>query len=390
MNTEQLLKERKSLFDSAIRFKPHKRVPLTSNYYTWKVFDAGYNIREAAYDYDIMEKVVRQFIEKYQFDAYMDLGTRNPPRVTDAVGGGSHKVSDDGESVIVLDRILMEEDEYDELLAEMRNGDDSSFTWRKMFPRACREGVTAGEIAAGVGEMLAFGQYNSRITDICKNEYGALCTDPEANAASGVVAPIETLISFNRGIKFGSMDLRRHKEKVKEYSELAWSMKWPAIEAAMATVDGKYMHSDVTSGMLLHTVLSRKQFEEFYWPYLSQHLNCAIANNKTVFLMAEGEILRFADFFKDLKKGYIMAQLENDDPIEFRKAVPNFAISGGITSAMLANMTAQECIDHVREMIEALGDGFIFSQDKMMSYRNDAKSENVLAVNEFLRNYSLM
>lgn len=41
----------------------------------------------------------------------------------------------------------------------------------------------------------------------------------------------------------------------------------------------------------------------------------------------------------------------------------------------------------LKKLIDELGNGFIFSQNKMVSFRNDCTRENLLAVNEFIRNY---
>ena len=58
-----------------------------------------------------------------------------------------------------------------------------------------------------------------------------------------------------------------------------------------------------------------------------------------------------------------------------------------MTSKLLSKGTKEECIDHVKYLVDELGPkGFILGQDKMMSYRVDAKPENVLAVCEYVQN----
>ncbi len=51
------------------------RIPLYSNVFTWKICDAGYTMREATQDYDVMFDAVCQHHEKYHFDLYQDFGT---------------------------------------------------------------------------------------------------------------------------------------------------------------------------------------------------------------------------------------------------------------------------------------------------------------------------
>ena len=56
---------------------------------------------------------------------------------------------------------------------------------------------------------------------------------------------------------------------------------------------------------------------------------------------------------------------------------------------MLNNGTSQECVDYAKKLIDELAyDGnYFFGADVMLSYPNDCKRENLLAVNEFVSNY---
>lgn len=48
----------------------------------------------------------------------------------------------------------------------------------------------------------------------------------------------------------------------------------------------------------------------------------------------------------------------------------------------------EECVNHAKKVIDEMGDGFILMPDRIQCTRNDAKRENLLAINEFLRNTS--
>ena len=64
---------------------------------------------------------------------------------------------------------------------------------------------------------------------------------------------------------------------------------------------------------------------------------------------------------------------------------------GGMTTDLLSNGTPEECVAYAKRLCGELGrdGGFIFSEGKMLSYRNDAKRENMKAVCEFVNNYRL-
>jgi hypothetical protein len=141
------------------------------------------------------------------------------------------------------------------------------------------------------------------------------------------------------------------------------------------------------SVLFAHSMLSVKNFEELYWVYLKKLIDSAIANDKKVFIFCESAMLRFAEFFEDIPKGVLMIHPEQDDVFEFRKRLPNIALAGGMPTNLLGYATPQECVDYAKHLIDTLGEGYVLSQDKMMSYRNDATRENVLAVNDFVRNY---
>ena len=108
-------------------------------------------------------------------------------------------------------------------------------------------------------------------------------------------------------------------------------------------------------------------------------------------IFTEGSILRFAEYFKDYPKGVLTFHIEQDDPFEFRKALPNVCIMGGLTTELLNNGTPEECVAYTKRLCDELGKegGFILSEGKMLSYRNDANRENYKAVCDFVSNYKL-
>ena len=95
------------------------------------------------------------------------------------------------------------------------------------------------------------------------------------------------------------------------------------------------------------------------------------------------------EYLKDYPKGIITMHPEQDDVFELRKELPNCAILGGMPVSLLGNGTVKECVDYTKRLCDELGHdgGFILCQDKMVSFRNDAKPENVKAVCDFVREY---
>ena len=58
---------------------------------------------------------------------------------------------------------------------------------------------------------------------------------------------------------------------------------------------------------------------------------------------------------------------------------------------MLSTASPDECVDYAKRLCDELGKdgGFIISENKMLSYKNDAKAENLAAVTKFVRDYKM-
>jgi hypothetical protein len=376
MDAKTTLKERTELFDNVFQFKRNKRIPLMANFWTWKILDAGYKLSEAIYNYEIMEKIHDEFHQRYQFDVYADLGIRNPMRVADALGGGFHKIDPSDEAIAVNDHHVMEQEDYRDLADNSLN-----FYWSKAFKRYCRPGITMGEIENAVKEYCAFGDYAGRITDKYINQYGAMMF-----ALNYISFPFEQLFNI-RGIKNISLDMRKCKVQMKETMDILFKTECePVLNKAMED-DYTGFVAPLMIAFLGHSLLSVDQFGELYWPYLKKVLDTAARCKKTVFCVCESTMLRFSEFFQDVPRGVLLILLEQDDIFEIRKKLPNITLAGGMPVSLLGHGTKEDCVNYAKKLIDTLGDGFVLSQNKMMSYRNDAKRENLLAVNEFARSY---
>ncbi len=389
MDAKALLKERQQMIDNVYNHKHNSRVMLGSNSYTWSILDAGFRLNEALYDYDKLEKVTREHHEKYGFDIYTDVQNRNPVRVTSLLGGGKTRIEDAKSSIWCEDRVLMDSSEYKEF-AE----DPKKFYYTKMFRRSMKEDVTLGELKVAFREWDMWREANSRRNQMLVNEYGCLLY-----FSAFPKVPYENVYQNYRGIKGMAMDLRRHRDEIKELLQVLYETESrPALLNALDNGSAGYFFAKgasaggghiapITFAMLGHTLLNRKQFEDFYLPHFRPAIDECIKRGARLYIHVEGSALRFAEYFEDIPKGYILMHLEQDDPFEFRKRLPNIAIAGGMPSTLLKNGTKEECINYAKKLIDELGDGFVLDQDKMLSFHQDCNGDNLRAVNDFARNY---
>lgn len=369
------------MFKDCLHFKHIDRIPHISNFYTWKLFDMDPNIKlsEALRDYKTLEKAQRLFQERYHFDIHLDFCTRNFVIPTDVLGSSQYIFDDEAGSVAFLDHVMMEGTEYPDY-AE----DYLKLHW-KMFNRK-RPDVTKGQFIRAMLAQQEAGEFSAHIMKVFRDEYN--CAGVWNQNLSAVIAPpLERFYKYYRGIRETAVDLRKHKTQVKDTLErVHYEILLPALEEGLKADTNAFI-TDFFSGILAHAMLSTKQWEELYWPYLKEYLDRIVAADKSIICFIEDSILRFAEYFQDYPKGHLLFYVELDDMVEMRKKLPNVCLAGGMPSDLLQNGTPQECIDRVKYLADTLGDGFMLGQDKMISYRNDCKRENLQAVCDYVNGF---
>ena len=391
MKPKQLKEYRTHLFHDAASFKKTDRIPHFANVVTWKIFDAGHTLDEAMTNFDVMKECVVHFLDNYPVDVLIDIGIRNQFNVTEAFGTGDNGYYYyDKEVVGIHDHSYCTIDTLDEYIK-----DKEKYIWEVALPEKYpdwyeKSNDTWKKVFDEYFKYIMFIFKMNRVT----GAYGLPGTAPNNPMKGTINFGIEELESNLLGIKQLSIACRRNFDKIKDFCD-KWHEKEtkPIIAKIVDGEDGpdyKYCF-DASLIMLSQNILNPKQFDELYWCYLEPLLQAYARKNKNPRIFTEGKIDMYADHFADIKKGCITFHLENDDPFDIREKLPNIAIMGGLTTQMLGTATPGECVDYTKKLIDELGSdgGFILSEDKMLSYRNDAKAENLKAVCDFVSNYHI-
>ncbi len=150
----------------------------------------------------------------------------------------------------------------------------------------------------------------------------------------------------------------------------------------------KYLH------LFLHLppFLKVKDFEKAYWPSFKLYVETFAAQGYKFIILFEKNWEHLYDYLQELPFGCILGLFEEDDLRKTKKALgKTMCIGGGISTNDLAYKTSQECIDVAKRAIDEIapGGGFVFCTDKVLNSKNDAKRENLIAVNEFVRDYGV-
>ena len=389
-NKKELKAQRAKLFRDAAAFKKVERIPFLSAAVTWKVFDAGESLIKAENDYKVMEKCVRHFLDTYPVDCVLDIGIRNQFGVMKAFGS-------DGYYYVTEDTVGIHDHAYctpETLMDYLKDPD--RYTWEKILPEKFGAEWDGKTIDVWKNTFKAYMDYTKFIIHmggVTGKEYGLPSMAPNNPMKGAIKFGIEECLSNLLGIKQLSISMRRNAELLDEFIA-AWDARYidPIVEKVKngKGPDPAYCF-DASVMMLAQNILNPKQFDRWYWPSLKKLLDAYAEKGMSVRIFSEGSILQYADHFADYPKGVLTFHIEKDDPFEFRKKLPNAAILGGMTADLLGNGTKEDCVARARVLCDELGrdGGFMMSEDKMLSYRNDARSENLKAVCEFVRSYEV-
>ena len=390
-NMKDLKAERLQLFRDQAAFRPTERIPHFCNAVTWKVFDAGESLPRALTDFKVMEQVVRHFLETYPVDGLMDVGIRNQFTVMEAFGSeGYYYYTDD--SVGIKDHAICTVDTLMEYL-----DDETRYIWTKVLPEKYGDEWAQKDLETWkktFKEYLKYTYFIIHMGSVSGKEFGIPSLAPNNPAKGAIQFGIEELESNLLGIKDLSVSLRRHKDLLLDFCQ-KWDERHiqPLIDEAREG-DGprpdKYCF-DASIILLSQNILNPKQFDMFLWPSLKNLLDAYAERGMSVRIFAEGSILRYADHFRRYPTGTLTFHIEQDDPFEFREALPNCAIMGGLSTELLANATPEECVKYTKKLCDELGrkGGFILSEGKMLSFRNDCRSDNLKAICDVVSGYKM-
>ncbi|MEG0377460.1 MAG: uroporphyrinogen decarboxylase family protein [Eubacterium sp.] len=381
---EQLFSERVEIYKNAVSFKKPSRIPIHSNAFSSKVCETGYKLSEALFDYSIYKDVMRKYQSKYNPDSYQENGFRNPMRIVNALGGADYILDDDQNTLNFADASNTQLEDYPLIKENL-----GRYIFETFIPRKYK-GITEEKLLNGLKETASLVQYLDEIDVIMKDEFGL----PPFSQTPTTFLPFEYIVNGMRGLAGTSMDLRRQKESLKE-TMTALNNYFDPIGAMSRYPDGTSENTLFDNALVIiaHTILNPKQFEELYWPYLKEAVQYNADHGKKLFIFAEGSNERLYDFIQEFPKGTVALQLEMDDIFEAKKKIGDkVCLMGGFPHDLLIKGTPEVCRDYAKRLIEELGGaegGYIFSTNKMLSFKSDVNEENLKAVHDFVRNYQL-
>lgn len=384
-SVKKLYNERLKRLNTALANGKPDRVPIFSQTaeYVYRIQDI--KPIEAYQSLKVTEKAYRNFYSEVYFDGFqipvIGKGKLDTLRI---LGGGTSEFLPDGSFQTKPGSInVMDSSEYDELIKSPHK-----FFIEKIMPRRFK--LMAEEYGPGKDEkfieavksLLDGRSITKPVTDMLKNELGVV-----ELAQGGMYNPVDIILDFLRDFKGIAMDVRRCPEAVRDagLSIMDWLLE-------MATMNPPDPDRFITIPMHLPTFLRPKDFEKVYWPSFKKFAEALTEKGYKLFYLFEGNYEHLHEYLQELPKNKVAGMFEHDDLKLVKKNLGEMmCIVGGMPTNMLYFNTKEECIDHVKNVLDtvAIDGGFILSSDKPMLSKTDGKLENFKAVNEFVHNYGI-
>ena len=381
---KQLFDQRLARYQAAIALEPVDRVPLAtgSNYFA-EVY-AGFSKQEIIYDPEKWLASELKFAKDFPvIDVLRDNRIYAP--LYDALGNRNYKLpgrdlKPDTQFQFV-EKDYMKAEEYDELI-----DNPTAFLITKICPRLHGEldgDYTVRQANALVKAGLAqatLGGHMRRRTQALADE----CGMPQPMAGF-FLAPLDALSDTLRDMKGIMMDMRRRPDKVLAACDaLADEM----IAIALATAD-PLRRWPIFVPTHKAMFLSPKEYDHFYWPSFKKVLQTLIEAGHTVRAYLEGNQDAHAHHFKELPKGKILCDIDNQSDIfKVREILKGHqCVAGGIQDSMMIISTPDQVRARVKHLCETIGrePGFILSGGCNWPY--DTKPENFRALCEAVEEY---
>ena len=384
MSVEQLKAERIQNLVDAMSFKEPKKIPIGTEVQGWAYGYGGVKLKDVLDDPVAASKAQTKYANDVQFDYFWGGGSVSgrPMRVMEAMGNDMYKFADDGIAIVHNQSEIkfMSAEEYPELMA-----DRPAFLRKLQKQRNKTLQLPRDQAYPKILQALkAMRNHQEALRlsgEFFFNQKGIIVLTGGPVRFSN---PLNDLFDHYRGIRDTLIDLRRRKDVVKKY----YNMRIEQIKADIAKINVADAGKPFP---LIHTIyhvecfLTPELFDEFYFNDLRDIMTPFLKAGAKMYLKGEGAFLKILDRYRQLPKGSILIELDEDDPFEAHKIIGDWQpIAAGITLDLLQMGTKQQCIDFVKKCFDtfAPGGGYCFLGNKSLLSARCAKPENFIAVYE--------
>jgi uroporphyrinogen-III decarboxylase len=375
---EQKYKDIVTRFIKVFKLEEPDRVPVLLPTGTTPIYMAGMTYKEAMYDSEKLIKAYENVFNIFKGDNFaapmIHSGKSADLLDTKISKYPGHGLPDDGHGSQFVEGEYMKADEYDMFINDM-----SDFIFRRYLPRTLGvlepfQNFPPLPNSLGFPNMFLGPMSNPQVQDMLLKlvEYGKenakwqipLMKFNQMARAEGYPsmmgafahAPFDLMGDTLRGTHGIIMDMYRQPEKLNEAMEKLVPLN---INIAVTAAD----MSGVPIAMFpLHkgddTMMSDKQYREFYWPTFRKVLIGIIEQGVVPLLFAEGKYNERLEIIKDLPRAGVVWYFDQTDMFKAKEILGDTAcLMGNVPTSLLCTGKPQEVKEYCRKLIEICGKG---------------------------------
>lgn len=365
-----------------------KRVPINVSLGLTVIADYGKIDRKQAYwNPALLEKAAEELSELIPSDIGLFRGSVYTPTTAQALGSRNRIMSAAG-FMQHPNTMAMEEDEYDELIA-----DPYAFVVDKCLPRIYENLDIVNNPARSLFALAQekyMGQQTQKIlapvTKRLDEKFGY--PDSEGRGGGGR-APMDWVADQLRSFSGICIDVRRQRSKLIEALDAIYPMLYKRALAPNLKKINRYAPASFQLHMA--TYLREKDFAEVWLPSWARMLNDFSSLGMRCGAFLEHDWTHLLDYLQDLPTGSYFT-FEFTDPKKLKdKLGKKFVLGGGYPLKNLTDYTKEEVIDKTKEWLDIMAPGgqYIFGFDKSALTLADINLENLIAVCETVRDYGV-
>ncbi|MFZ7121376.1 MAG: uroporphyrinogen decarboxylase family protein [Eubacteriaceae bacterium] len=321
-----------------------------------------------------------KFYEDIQYDvlAYCyiphNVFTSNFIRI---LGGGAHVVVDGIKQINPAAVTILQPEEYPELIKDPLN-----YLLETVYPRR----FSTLKIEDPEEKIEKIKEFMGLMSGL--NEYSDLYEKNGIPLIMGAISyynPIDLIMDVLRDFTGVSRDIRRCPELIRD-AGLAMVEAYKLMSVMSPPRD----YQTVIVPMHLPSFIKPKDFEKIYWPSYKAITEALIEQGHNIMFFFEKNYSHLYDYLQELPQKGVLGVFEEDDIRVVKKKLGNtMAVAGGLSSNLMQYGTKEECINHVKGLIDDLGPGggYFITNDVPLISPNDARPENLKAVADCINDY---
>ena len=378
-DAEEGYKKRVTRFIDAITLKEPDRVPVILPAGNYPLYYAGITLKEAMYDNKRVYDAYIKFFNDFESDTFTGPGMIPSGRASEIIDSLTSKwpgrgLPDNASMHQFVEGEYMKADEYDVFLDDL-----SDFCLRYYLPRSLGAlkpfagysplphilgmpnrflgPAVMPEVQKMFQAIIDYGREIAKWQEpMMEFNRMALAAGYPSFMGGQAHAPFYILADTLRGTQGIFMDMYRQPENLQRAMEKLVPINIDC-GVQMANMSGRPIVF-----FALHkgddTFMSKKQYEEFYWPTFREVILGLIEEGCVPMLFAEGKYNDRLEIVKDLPKGKVMWHFDQTDMARAKNTVgENACIAGNVPTSLLCTGTPQAVEAYCRKLIEDCGQG---------------------------------